>query len=431
MINLKKKFFKYVSLNILSMLGISFYILVDTYFIANGCGSDGLASLNIAIPMYGFIFGIAMMIGVGFGTRFKIAFDDYNAKCSIFTKGVFFVILISVPFVILGLFFSKNLSYILGARGNVLVLTDIYLKTIMAFTPVFMINNLLNCFIRNDNNPSIAMKAVVISSFANIVLDYIFVFPLDMGMFGAALATVVSPIVGISILSLHFIKKKNTFKLIKTKIRLGEFFYLSSLGVSTLINDISSSVVIIVFNLILLQYSSKIGVAAYGVIANIALVVIAVFNGIGQGIQPLISESYAKKREDDIIYLLRLAIGLGIISSVLIYIILYLNSHYFTNLFNPQNDDMLLNMSVEGISIYFLGTIFASINLITITSMQAMEKPRISFIISILRGIIIIVPLAIIMSNMFLIKGMWFSYVITEFLVAILSLIFMYRYVKL
>lgn len=431
MINLKKKFFKYVSLNILSMLGISFYILVDTYFIANGCGSDGLASLNIAIPMYGFIFGIAMMIGVGFGTRFKIAFDDYNEKCSIFTKGVFFVILISVPFVILGLFFSKNLSYILGARGNVLVLTDIYLKTIMAFTPVFMINNLLNCFIRNDNNPSIAMKAVVISSFANIVLDYIFVFPLDMGMFGAALATVVSPIVGISILSLHFIKKKNTFKLIKTKIRLGEFFYLSSLGVSTLINDISSSVVIIVFNLILLQYSSKIGVAAYGVIANIALVVIAVFNGIGQGIQPLISESYAKKREDDIIYLLRLAIGLGIISSVLIYIILYLNSHYFTNLFNPQNDDMLLNMSVEGISIYFLGTIFASINLITITSMQAMEKPRISFIISILRGIIIIVPLAIIMSNMFLIKGMWFSYVITEFLVAILSLIFMYRYVKL
>lgn len=428
--SLNEKFFKYVSLNIMSMLGMSFYILADTYFIANGIGSEALAALNIALPVYGFMYAIANMIGVGFGTRFKIGFSDYDYKCTVFSKGVFFVSVLSIIFVIVGLFYSNSLAYIMGARGDVLELCKEYLEVILIFTPAFMLNNLLSSFIRNDNNPSLAMKAVVTSSILNTIFDYIFIYPCNMGMFGAAIATAVSPIIAIAILSTHFIFKKNSFKLIKTKIIIKEFFYLSSLGISSLINELSTGVVIVVFNLILLKYSSAIGVASYGVVANIAIVVIAIFNGIGNGIQPLVSENYAKKDFKNIQYIIRLAIVIQIIISIILYAYMYMNSEFLSNLFNPTKDATLLAMAVHGINIYFMSMAFTGINMLTATSMQAMEKPRISFIISILRGVILIVPLAIYMSNLYQITGMWYSYVITELIVSIISIIFIKKYSK-
>ncbi|MGP1488119.1 MAG: MATE family efflux transporter [Peptoanaerobacter stomatis] len=427
---IRNKFFKYVSLNIMSMMGLSFYILADTFFIANGCGSDGLAALNIALPAYGFMFAISNMIGVGFGTRFKIGFDDYELKCSIFSKGVFFALLLSSIFLLTGLFFASDIAYIMGARDTVLDLSTTYLKVILVFTPAFMINSLLISFIRNDNHPSLSMKSVITSSIVNTVFDYIFIFPFDMGMFGAAIATGISPIVGIAILSTHFMFRKNSFKLKKTKIKLKEFFYLSSLGISSLINEISSSVVIIVFNLILLKYSSNVGVAAYGVVANIALVVVAIFNGVGNGIQPIISENYAKKDFKSISYIIKLAIITEIIISVILYAYMYINAEFLTNLFNSNKDATLLKMAVEGITIYFLSIPFTGINMITATSMQAMEKPRISFIISILRGIIIIVPLSIYLSSIFMIRGMWGSYTLTEMIVSLMSIVFIMKYGK-
>lgn len=188
--------------------------------------------------------------------------------------------------------------------------------------------------------------------------------------------------------------------------------------------------VIIVFNLILLKYSSNVGVAAYGVVANIALVVVAIFNGVGNGIQPIISENYAKKDFKSISYIIKLAIITEIIISVILYAYMYINAEFLTNLFNSNKDETLLKMAVEGITIYFLSIPFTGINMITATSMQAMEKPRISFIISILRGIIIIVPLSIYLSSMFMIRGMWGSYTLTEMIVSLMSIVFIMKYGK-
>lgn len=429
--NLNKKIFRYVSLNIMSMIGMSFYILADTYFIANGIGSDALAALNIALPVYGFMYAIANMIGVGFGTRFKIGFDDYTYKCCVFSKGIFFVSILSIIFVVIGLFYSYDLAYIMGARQEVLLFCTQYLEVILVFTPAFMINNLLLSFIRNDNNPSLAMNAVVASSMLNVALDYIFIYPCKMGMVGVAVATVISPIFAISILSAHFIFKKNSFRLRKTKIILSEFFYFSSLGISSLINELSTSVIIALFNIILLKYSSSIAVAAYGVVANLAIVTVAVFNGIGSAIQPLISEHYAKKDFDNIQHIIKIAIITEIIISIILYAYMYINSKFLSNLFNPEQNMLLLSIAVNGINIYFISTAFTGINIIIATSMQAMEKPRISFTISILRGIIIIVPLAIIMSNLYQINGMWYSYVLTELIVSIISIIFVTKYSKI
>ena len=202
-------FIKYVSLNVLGMIGLSCYILADTFFIARGIGSDGLTALNIAIPIFNFVNGIGLMLGMGSATKYAIlkAQNKNNEANIIFTNSLIYILIISVLFIAVSIFFTSHIAYILGARDNIHTMTNIYIKMILLFSPMFMLNNVLLGFVRNDNHPRLAMIAMLMGSLFNIVFDYIFIFLFNMGIFGAVLATVFSPIVSILILSILFIKK--------------------------------------------------------------------------------------------------------------------------------------------------------------------------------------------------------------------------------
>ena len=158
-----------------------------------------------------------------------------------------------------------------------------------------MWNYICNAFVRNDGAPSIAMAATVISSLFNIVMDWVLMFPLKMGMAGAALATALSPVVGHNLLYLlPFFSKKNNISFKPCVPSFVKLFNCAKLGVSAFVGEFSSGVITVAFNMIILKLVGNIGVAAYGVVANISLVAVSVFNGVAQGSQPLISKYYAK-----------------------------------------------------------------------------------------------------------------------------------------
>ncbi|MEG0753900.1 MAG: MATE family efflux transporter, partial [Angelakisella sp.] len=241
--NIRHTFIKYVSLNIIGMIGLSCYILADTFFVARGIGANGLTALNLAIPIYSFIHGIGLMIGMGGATRFAI-----SKREQVFTQATGYAMLAACLFVAVGLFFSTQLATMLGANADTLQNTSIYLKTILCFAPMFLLNNVLICFVRNDGNPKLSMAAMLIGSLSNIVLDYLFIFPCNMGMFGAAFATGIAPVISLIILSAHFIKKQNTFRLRTQKLQIKALWDITSLGLSALIIELSSGIVMIVFN---------------------------------------------------------------------------------------------------------------------------------------------------------------------------------------
>ena len=215
-----KKFIRYSVSNIFGMMAISVYILADTFFIARGVGTLGLTALNIAIPAFSFIQGSGLMLGIGAATKYSILKAQGHEKEAnkIFSLAVISGFIISLFFVILSITASKYLVKILGADESIFDITVTYLRVILCFAPSFIINAIFLCFVRNDQAPALAMIAMVIGSFSNIVLDYIFVFPLNMGMFGAALATGCAPVIGLCILSLHKLRGKNNFKLVKYKL---------------------------------------------------------------------------------------------------------------------------------------------------------------------------------------------------------------------
>ena len=201
-----QEFIKYSSLNVLGMIGLSCYILADTFFVSKALGADGLTALNLAIPVYSFIHGSGLMIGMGGGIKYAIVKSQKDADRAdrIFTNAAALMVIIAGIFFLLGIFGTGFLVRLLGADEAVFEMTQTYLKVILLFAPMFMTNNLLLCFIRNDGAPQLSMTAMICGSLSNVVLDYVFMFPLGMGIFGAAFATGLAPVISILILMPFF-----------------------------------------------------------------------------------------------------------------------------------------------------------------------------------------------------------------------------------
>ena len=421
--NTLQEFGKYVSQSVLSQLGVSCYILADTYFISKGVGADGLTALNLAIPVFSVMNGCGFMLGIGSGTKYGIMKGTGNEKRGdvLFTSSLCVVTMLAVIFMLIGLLASDPITVLVGANAEVYDMTRTYLQVILLFSPMFMINNLLGAMIRNDGNTSLAMSAMLSGCLFNIVFDYIFVFPMGLGLFGAVLATAVAPIISILILLQHFVKKKNQFRLIRVRPELRLVASAAGLGVPSLVTEVSSGLVIAVFNLLILGLAGNVGVAAYGVVANISIVVIAIYNGIAQGVQPLLSREYGRSQEKNVHRFLGWAMMLTAILAMVIYVGIYWNADVIAMIFNSGRDMDLQRIAVEGLKIYFTACPFVGANILLAIYFAATDQAAPAQMISLLRGLIVIVPLAFIMANVAGLTGVWMTFPLTELVVCVVA----------
>lgn len=422
-------FTKYVSLNVLGMIGLSCYILADTFFVANGVGSNGLTALNIVLPVYSFISGIGLMIGMGGATKYSIMKGQERSRESngIFTTSIIIALLMGVTFSLIGMFCTDTLVTILGADNVVKPFASVYLKTIMIFSGAFLANNVMLYFVRNDGNPNLSMLAMLLGSFSNIILDYIFVFPFKLGMFGAAIATCIAPIISIIILSTHWRRKNNNLSFVKISLKFKMIQEIFAVGFSSFITEFSSGIVMLTFNFIILSLAGNMGVAAYGVIANLALIVVAIYTGIGQGIQPIISDSYGKGKLRDIKKIYTWAIMLSIIIGVILYILGLVFADPIVAIFNKEQNQQLAAMAVVGVRLYFLAFLIMGVNIITTSLFASISRPKSSFIISFIRGFLTVFPIVIIMSKLIGMNGVWITIPVVEILTFIISLFMVYK----
>ena len=333
-------FLKYVSANVLGMIGFSCYILADTFFIARGIGSDALAALNLVLPAYSLLNGTGLMIGMGGGSRYSLSSTHPEGEThrTVFTQSVLLAVIATIFFALTGLLGAEPLCLLLGADSRTLPFAVPYIRILLAFAPLFLANNLLVCFVRNDGETALSMAGMIIGSLSNILLDYLFIYPLNLGMVGAALATATAPLISMGILSTHFLRGNSHFRLMKTKPSLSTASSICSLGVSSLITEVSSGIVILVFNFLILDLSGNTGVAAYGVLANI---------------------------------------------------------------------------------------FFSGINIVAAVFLSSTDRPKQAFILSLLRGFLLIIPAAFLLAHLFGLTGIWMSLPVTEGIVCIFSLLFL------
>lgn len=418
-----RTFVKYTSLNVVGMIGLSCYILADTFFISKGLGADGLAALNLAIPIYSFIHGLGLMLGMGGATRYSIlrGQKDHKRADAYFTTCVQAALALGAVLAFVGIFLSRGITTLLRADGSVYEMTNTYLKVILMFSPMFMMNNVLLCFVRNDGKPRLSMTAMLAGSFSNIILDYIFIFPLGMGIFGAVLATGFAPVISIAVMSTCFFKKEHHFHLAKAGLPFRRLLDTASLGLPSLVTEVSSGIVMIVFNMIILGLKGNTGVAAYGVIANLSLVVMSMFNGVAQGIQPVISSSFGYGRRGDVRKVLGYALATVTVASFLVYGGIFFWADSIALIFNSAHDLLLQETAVYGLRIYFTACPFAGINVIMAVYFASVDKPQPSHIISLLRGFFLILPLTFVLSFALGMTGVWLAFPEAECFTAVFA----------
>ncbi len=412
---LGKTFARYVSLNVAAMIGLSCYILADTFFVSASMGADGLAALNLAIPAYNFVNGIGLMIGIGGATRYAIsrARGDAEEADRTFTHAVGMGLACGVVFMLIGLLGATPLSRLLGGEGKILDMTATYLRTLLAFSPMFILNNTLVAFVRNDGWPNYSMIAMLLGSGFNIVMDYVLVFPCRMGIFGAALATGFSPVVSMLFLAATVLRRRN-FHLCRSRPQAARMRSIATLGLSSLIAEASTGIVMIVFNLVILRLEGNLGVAAYGVIANLALVAASMFTGVAQGSQPVVSTCYGRGEHGGVRKILRLAAGTALGLAALLNLAVWLFPQVIVGIFNSVGDAALAALAVRGLPRYFCGFFLAGLNIVLAAILSAVEKPGSAFVISILRGGAASLPLLFLLSAVWGMDGVWFSFPAAE-----------------
>lgn len=413
----QKRLYQYIAPNILAMVGMSCYILADTFFISTAQGTNGITALNLTLPIYGLIFAIGSMIGTGSAIRYTLANATGQEQAKkYFSNALLWDAIISLFFIAAGLLSPGGVMQVMGADAEIKAIGAPYIRIVLCFTPFFMMNYAFTAFVRNDSAPHIAMAATLLSSLFNIVFDYLFMFPMGMGMQGAALATAISPIVSMAICMTHYLSSKSSvsFHFMVPSVKM--LISSCSLGVVAFVGEIASAVTTMVFNFVLLGLDGNTAVAAYGVIANTALVGTAIFNGVSQGLQPLASEAHAKGEADEKRKILIKSVLTGIVLAVVLIGGVWIFAPQITDVFNSEHSEQLATYAVPGIRIYFAGFFAAAINIIFAGFLSATDHAKESSIVAISRGIVAIIAFALILPKFLGITGVWLAFPAAEVL---------------
>ena len=426
-ISIRHKFAAYVSKDIFGMIGISAYVLADTFFIALAEGADGIAALNLVLPVYGLIYAVGAVIGAGAATRFAIDRVRRKESEGYLSEAVEWILIASVPFILIGVFLPERLLILLGATGNVIAAGTDYSRIFLLFTPLFMLNYAATSFTRNDADPTLSMAATIASSLFNIAGDYVLMFPLHLGMSGAALATALSPLLSISICMAHLKKPGNTLVLRKCALSVRRLLSFCRIGVSAFVAEISGGFTTLIFNFLILGIAGNTGVAAYGVVANTAIVANSVFNGISQGAQPLLSDSCARGQNKETGRILRMAVLTALFFAVVISVFMLADAPAVSGVFNTEGDSALSAIAVPGLRIYFAGYVFAGFNIVCMGYFAATDRGREAFITSILRGFVIISLMAYTLSKVLGMNGIWLSFPVAEALLSAIIILMIRR----
>lgn len=345
-----------------------------------------------------------------------------------FSNVVYLTGTLAAVFLFLGVFFSGKLALWLGAGQTIFPMTETYLRVILLFAPAFMLNDVFLCFVRNDGGPKLAMAAMLTGSLSNIILDYLFLFPLHMGILGAVLATALAPLISIGVLSRHWTARRNRFHFKKTRMEPELAAAVFSLGVSSLITEVASGIVMIVFNAMILRLEGNLGVAAYGVVANLSLMVTSIYTGIAQGAQPIFSRCYGCGNTEDIKKILKYAVLTVLLLSGCIYLLFATAAEPIARVFNSENNYELQQIAVTGLRFYFTAVPFAGLNIVLSAYFTSTEKALPAQIISLARGFFLILPTAFLLSFLWGMAGIWFSYLVTESMVTVAGILFYIRF---
>lgn len=423
---IKQLYFAYLVPTLIAMASNTLYCLVDVYFISKGAGSTGLAALNIVMPVFSIYSAIGLTMGVGGATVMAIAEGNKNTflRNQAFTLSIIVMVVVGGAIALFGNLFLDQFAYMLGSSKELLIHVKEYLGPINLVAFAFVLMSASSILIRADHKPKLAMNALLVGNLSNIVFDYIFVIVLNMGLFGAGIATAIAPFLTILVIAINFMLKKNTVQFIKDFYDTSLLKRMLSNGLGSGIMELSSGIIILVFNFVILKFADDLFLAAFAIVTNIAYVCRGLINGFAQAAQPIISVNKGARQYTRVKSALRISIISSVVFSFVLFLIFLLVPSFVASFFT-NGDIALLEKASQGIRFYFTSIMFTATITMIMYYFQAMEHGHMATLLAVCKGFVFVILGLWILISLLGIDGIWFSITFAEGLALVIACIFL------
>lgn len=419
--NIKPLYLKYLSTAFGSALISSIYGVVDMAMVGQYQGPDGTAALAVVAPVWNIIYSLGLLMGIGGSVIFSLKRGNNNGKegneNEYFTSSLIGSVVLAVIATVAIFLFEDQILTFFGANENLLGHAKDYLRPIKVVFPLFLFNQTLAAYLRNDNAPGLATLSVLSGGIFNIFGDYVLVFPCNLGMYGAGLATAIGSAISFVIMLTHFFKKKNTLRLKKPQRLMHQLGRITVTGFSTFFLDIAMGILTILFNKQIMKYLGADALSIYGPVINVSTFVQCCAYSVGQASQPIISTNYGagngKRIRETLKYSLITTALFGLFWTSLSLAV----PNLYIRIFMSPTDE-ILKLAPGIIRVYALSFLLLPYNIYSTYYFQAIIKPQTAFIVSVMRGLVISGALILALPLMFAPSTLWWSMPITEALVA-------------
>ena len=430
--SLLSNFIRFSTATIASLMVFSLYSIVDGLFVARGVGEYAMSAVNLAVPFMNAMFSIALLFAVGTSTIIAIYLGEgkgENAN-SLFTQNAVLLLVLGVALSVLVMVFLEPFALLLGAEEMTLPYVKDYLLGLAPFAFCFMVSYNMEILVKTDGHPRVALLTVIIGCLANCVLDYVAIFILDWGIFGAAVATGLSQLLTVILYLRHFMSKRSTFHFTRFRFDFSIYRRLLPIGVSDSLTELCNGVMIFLFNHTILRCIGERGLVSYTIIAYVNTLIINTTMGISQGAQPLISFHYGRKDEDSCRKLLKYGLISAAAVSIGCFVVLWIFAPQLTQAFLGLEDLALNDYTVDAFRRYGLSYLLLGFNVFIGGYLTARERPKSAIAISTGRGLVVqaiaLLALAATLGG----DAIWFTPVISEAVVLVLSLILLRKVLK-
>lgn len=419
---------------IVGMLVTALYNIIDRIYIGNipNVGSVAITGVGITLPIMTIIMAFGMLVGIGTSARVSLTLGEGKKDEAEKLLGNAFtlLIIIGIAISILGIVFGEKILFIFGASKNTIYYAKEYINIIFIGTIFNMISFGLNHSIRAEGNPKVAMFTMLIGALLNAILDPIFIFVFKLGVRGAAIATILSQLVCAIWILRYFLGKNSTLKIRKRNLKLQFNLMISifAIGMSPFAMQLAASLVQVICNNALISYGGDIAVGAMTIIGSISSIFFMPIFGINQGGQPIIGYNYGSHKYNRVKKAVKDSALAATIIMIIGFLIIELCPQLVIRIFN--NDEGLVSTATYGIRIYLCMIPFVGFQIISANYFQSIGKAKISMFLSLLRQIILLIPMLLILPKVFGITGVWLAGPVSDFISSVVTGILFYSDIK-
>ena len=432
--SIPKLLLKYSVPAIIGMMVNALYNVVDRIFIGNipGAGPLAITGVGICLPIMTIILAFSMLVGIGATTNISIKLGQgkRDEAEKIIGNSITLAIVIGFIITILGILFCEPILRVFGASDSTLPYAKDFIYIILGGTIFSMLGYTLNTTIRGDGNPKLSAIIMIVGCLTNIILDAVLIFVFHLGIKGAAIATVIAQLVtavwGLS----YYIKGKSNLKFKKSSLRLDKNLVkpVFAIGSAPFAMQLATSLVQVISNNALKTYGGDLAIGAMATVSSIALMISMPIFGLNQGAQPIIGFNFGAAKYDRANKAFKLSAIVAVIIMTTGWLLIQTVPQLIVGMFN--RDPKLMEMSVTGAKIYLLMLPIIGVSITGSNYIQSIGKAKTAIILSLLRQVIILIPMILILPKFLGLDGVWYAQPVSDFLATVITIIILYREFK-